>query len=80
MHKSPSLFLSENCSTYFGFHYHPSSGAQNNCNYSIWYPQHIHISSNSSTIAADNSTGTYIIHYSIELTDFSAEYTFLILI
>ena len=48
MHKSQSLFclrtalhvaefiLSENCSTCFGFHYHPSSGAQNNCNYSIW--------------------------------------------
>jgi len=26
--------------------------------------QHIQISYNSSTIAADNSTGTYIIHYS----------------
>ena len=36
MHKSQSLFLSENCSTCFGFHYHPSSGAQNNCNYNIW--------------------------------------------
>jgi len=33
------------------------------------------INSNSSTIAADNSTGTYIIHYSIELIAFSAEYT-----
>ena len=30
------FILSENCSTCFGFHYHPSSGAQNNCNYSIW--------------------------------------------
>ena len=29
----------------------------------------------SSTIAADNSTGTYIIHYSIELIALSAEYT-----
>ena len=29
--------------------------------------QHTHISSNSSTIAADNSTGTYIMYYSIEL-------------
>jgi len=27
--------LSDNCSTCFGCH-HPSSGAQNNCNYSIW--------------------------------------------
>ena len=27
------------------------------------------------TIAADISTGTYIIHYSIELIAFSAEYT-----
>jgi len=35
MHMSHSLFLSENRSTCFGFHYHPSSGAQNNCNYSI---------------------------------------------
>jgi len=24
------------CSTCFGYHYHPSSRAQNNCNYSIW--------------------------------------------
>jgi len=39
------------------------------------HPQHTHISSNSSTIAAGNSTGTYIIHYSIELIAFSAEYT-----
>ena len=38
------------------------------------HPQHTQISSNSSTIAAD-STGTYIIHYSIELLAFSAEYT-----
>ena len=35
------FILSDNCSTYFGLHYHP---------------QHTHISSNSSTIAADNST------------------------
>jgi len=27
---------SDDCSTCFGYHYHPSSGAQNNCNYSIW--------------------------------------------
>jgi len=37
--------------------------------------QNTQISSNSSTIAADNITGTYIIHYSIELTAFSAKYT-----
>jgi len=37
--------------------------------------QHTQISSNYSTIAAENSTGTYIIHYSIELIAFSAEYT-----
>jgi len=30
------LILSDNCSTCFGRHYYPSSGAQNNCNYSIW--------------------------------------------
>jgi hypothetical protein len=41
----------------------------------VRHPQHTQISSNSSTIAADNSTGTYIIHYSVELTAFSAEYT-----
>jgi len=30
------FILSGNCSTCFGRHHHPSSGAQNNCNYSIW--------------------------------------------
>jgi len=30
------FILSDNYSTWFGRHYHPSSGAQNNCNYSIW--------------------------------------------
>ena len=30
------FILSDNCSTCFGYYYHPSSGAQNNCNYSIW--------------------------------------------
>jgi len=30
------FILSDNCTTCFGRHYHPSSGAQNNCNYSIW--------------------------------------------
>ena len=30
------FILSDNCSTCFGHHQHPSSGAQNNCNYSIW--------------------------------------------
>jgi len=30
------FLLTDNCSTCFGRHYHPSSGAQNNCNYSIW--------------------------------------------
>jgi hypothetical protein len=46
-----------------------------NKNRSTCHLQHTQISSNSSTIAADNSTGTYIIHYSIELIAFSAEYT-----
>ena len=32
--------LSDDCSTFFGYHCHPSSGAQNNCNYSIWWPLH----------------------------------------
>jgi hypothetical protein len=30
------FILSDVCSTCFGYHCHPSSGAQNNCNYSIW--------------------------------------------
>ena len=30
------FILSDNCSTCFGYRYHPSSGAQNNCNYGIW--------------------------------------------
>jgi hypothetical protein len=46
-----------------------------NKNRSACHLQHTQISSSFSTIAADNSTGTYIIHYSIELTAFSAEYT-----
>ena len=29
------FILSDDCSTCFGYHCHPSSGAQNNCNYSI---------------------------------------------
>jgi len=44
-------------------------------NRSTRHQQDTQISSNSSKIAADNSTGTYIIHYSIELLAFSAEYT-----
>jgi len=35
MHMLQSLFFYD-CSTCFGYHYHPSLGAQNNCNYSIW--------------------------------------------
>jgi hypothetical protein len=38
-------------------------------------PPIIQISSDSSTIATDNNTGMYIIHYSVELIAFSAEYT-----
>ena len=30
------FILSDDCSTCFGYHCHQSSGAQNNCNYSIW--------------------------------------------
>jgi len=30
------FILSDDYSTCFEYHYHPSSGAQNNCNYSIW--------------------------------------------
>jgi hypothetical protein len=40
-----------------------------------YHPQHTQISSNSSTIAADNIRGKYIIHYAIGFTAFSAEYT-----
>jgi len=46
-----------------------------NKNRSTRHLQHTQISSNSSTTAADNSTVTYIIHYSIELIAFSAECT-----
>jgi len=44
-------------------------------NRSTRHPQRTQSSSNSSTIAADNNTGTYIIHYSIERIAFSAECT-----
>jgi hypothetical protein len=44
-------------------------------NRSTPHPQQTHISSNSSAITADNSTGTYIIHYSMELIAFFVEYT-----
>jgi hypothetical protein len=44
-------------------------------NRSTCHLQHTQISSNSSMTAADNSMGTYIIHYSIELIAFSTEYT-----
>ena len=40
-----------------------------------WKSSNSEQSSNSPTIAADNSMGTYIIHYSIEHIAFSAEYT-----
>jgi hypothetical protein len=30
------FILSDKCSTCFERHYHPSSEAQTNCNYSIW--------------------------------------------
>jgi len=30
------FILSDNFCTCFGRHYYPASGAQNNCNYSIW--------------------------------------------
>ena len=43
-----------------------------NKNSSVRHPQHTQITSNSSTIAADN-TGMHIIHYSIEHIAFSAE-------
>jgi hypothetical protein len=35
-----SLFISGNCSTCFGWYIHPSTEAQNNCFYSIWYLSH----------------------------------------
>jgi hypothetical protein len=47
-----------------------------NKNRSTHHP-HSQISSNSSTIATDNSMGMYIIHYSIEHIEFSVEYTLL---
>jgi hypothetical protein len=64
------FILSDICSTCFGRHYHPSSGAQTTVTtssgnrYTVLLSaaivedleQHTEISSNSSTIAADNST------------------------
>jgi len=32
------FILTDNCSTCFGRHHHPSSGKRNKCNYSIWQP------------------------------------------
>jgi hypothetical protein len=61
---SHSLFISGNCSTCFGWYFHPSSRGAYNCIYSIWYLSHRYCylpqswnSSNSSTIAADSSNG-----------------------
>jgi len=34
------FILSGNCCTRFVWYLHPSSGAQNNSNYSIWYSSH----------------------------------------
>jgi len=34
------FILSDDCSKCFGYNYHPSSGAQINCNYSMWQPLH----------------------------------------
>jgi hypothetical protein len=34
------FILSDDCSTCLGYHYHPSSWAQNNCSYSIWWLLH----------------------------------------
>jgi len=42
------------------------------------HQQHTQISSNSSTIAADNSTATYTIRYSTEFIAFPKEYTLFI--
>jgi hypothetical protein len=55
------FILSDNCSTCFGRHYHPSSELQNNSNLfecvvgGVLHPQHTKTSYNSSTIAADNN-------------------------
>jgi hypothetical protein len=50
-----SLFISGNCSTCFGWYFHPSSGAHTIVQ--VRHPQHTQTSSNSSTIAADSSNG-----------------------
>jgi len=79
MHKSQSLFYLTTALHVSGVNIthlqeHKTQPHENK-NRSICHLQHTQISSNSSTIAADNSTGTYIIHYSMELIAFSAEYT-----
>jgi hypothetical protein len=52
-----------------------TSALHENKNRSTCHPQRTQISSNFSTIAADNNKGMYFIHYSIERIAFSAEYT-----
>ena len=63
-----SLFISGNCSTCFGWYFHPSSGAHTTVSTAsgichtvtaicVRHPQHTQTSSNSSTIAADSSNG-----------------------
>ena len=71
MHKSQSLFNLTTALHVSGDNITHLQEQKNNC---VRHPQHTQTGSNSSTIAADNSTGTYIIHYSIELIAFSAEY------
>jgi hypothetical protein len=61
-----SLFISGNCSTCFGWYFHPSPGAQTTVSTEsgichtvtgLRHPQHTQTGSNSSTIAADSSNG-----------------------
>jgi hypothetical protein len=63
--KLNSLFVSGNCSTCFGWYFHPSSGAHTTVSTTsgicavggVRHPQHTQTGSNSSTIASDSING-----------------------
>jgi uncharacterized short protein YbdD (DUF466 family) len=84
------FILSDDCCTCFGYFYHPSSGApiiSVSHRHHVYVSNHMKTKhtntpptthSNQFQLFHDSSRqqyGMYIIHYSIELTVFSAEYT-----
>ena len=86
MHMLQSLFYLTTAPTCFGHHQHPSSGVQNNCNYTICLCQQPHENkqinkpptthSNQFHLLHESSRqqySMYIIHYPTERIAFSAE-------